>query len=216
MPSELVQGDKTGDRTLADDIRDFLKERDEKPGSVFLGVCHRLDRPTSGIVIFAKTSKALSRMNGIFREDKVLKTYWVVTEKLPPAQAGVLVHYLKKNEAKNKSFVVDQRIPKAKRAELAYEVIARSERYFLTEIKPQTGRHHQIRVQLAAAGCPVKGDLKYGFRRSDPGGGIHLHAREVQFTHPVTKDSVNLTAPVPGEVLWRALEKEAALRLGES
>ena len=216
MPSELVQGDKTGDRTLGDEMKDFLKERDEKPGNVFLGVCHRLDRPTSGIVIFAKTSKALSRMNMLFKENEVLKTYWAVTENPPPAETGALVHYLKKNAAKNKSFVVDQRSPGAKRAELAYEVIARSERYFLIEIKPKTGRHHQIRVQLAAVGCPVKGDLKYGFRRSDPGGGIHLHARQVRFIHPVTKDRVTLTAPVPGEVLWRALEKEAALRLGES
>ena len=209
--SELVQGDKTGDPTLADEIRAHIKERDNKPGKVFLGVCHRLDRPTSGVVVFAKTGKALSRMNRLFRENEVSKTYWAITAAVPAEPAGVLVGYLAKNEAKNKSFVVSKEEKNAKQAELAYRVLTESERYFLIEIKPKTGRHHQIRVQLAAAGCPAKGDLKYGFPRSDPGGGIHLHAREVEFDHPVTGVTVRLTAPAPEEKLWRVLEKQVLL-----
>jgi len=214
--SELVQGDKTGDRTLSDEIKEFIKTRDKKPGNVFLGVCHRLDRPTSGVVVFAKTSKALSRMNRFFRENNVSKTYWAVTETEPPSQTGTLIHYLKKNEAKNKSFVLDRAEPGAKKAELEYTVIARSDRYFLLEAKIKTGRHHQIRAQLSAAGCPIKGDLKYGFRRSDPGGGIHLHAREIRFSHPVTGTGIVITAPVPEEKLWQVLEKEVLLGLGKS
>lgn len=209
--SELVQGDKTGDRTLADDISNFIKERDHKPGNVFLGVCHRLDRPTSGVVVFAKTGKALSRMNKLFRDDQVSKTYWAVTGKVPPELVGTLVDHLKKNEAKNKSFVVSEQEKNAKRAELEYRVAAESVRYFLLEIKPKTGRHHQIRVQLAATGCPVKGDLKYGYPRSDPGGGIHLHARQIEFIHPVKDEPVIITAPVPDETLWQIFEKEVLL-----
>jgi len=216
MPSELVQGDRTKDRTLADEIRDYIKQRDGKPGNVFLGICHRLDRPTSGVVIFAKTGKALARMNALFRENKVLKTYWAVTEEMPPARAGTLSHYLKKNEAKNKSFVVAEGSSGAKRAGLEYELLVRSERYFLVAVKPHTGRHHQIRAQLAAAGCPIKGDLKYGSRRSDSGGGIHLHAREAQFIHPVTGEQLRLTAPAPRETLWQALEQAALTGLAES
>ncbi len=212
--SELVQGDKTGDFTLVDKIRDHIKERDYKPGNVFLGVCHRLDRPTSGVIVFAKTGKALARMNRLFRENEVSKTYWAVTATMPAEPAGVLVDYLSKNEANNKSYVVSKEKKNAKPAELEYRVLAESERYFLIEVKPNTGRHHQIRAQLAAAGCPIKGDLKYGFPRSDPGGGIHLHAREVRFIHPVTGETVTLTAPVPGETLWRALEEMALLAEG--
>lgn len=221
--SELVQGDKTGDMTLADDVRDFIKIRDNKPGNVFLGVCHRLDRPTSGVVVFAKTGKALSRMNRLFRENKVSKTYWAVTASVPSnsgaggaGSGGTLLHYLKKNESRNKSYVTGERSAGAKKAELHYEVIARSDRYFLLEVKPKTGRHHQIRAQLSSIGCPIKGDLKYGFSRSDPGGGIHLHARAVQFPHPVRGGTVEITAPVPAERLWQALEKAALTDLGES
>ncbi len=210
-----MQGDKTGDRTLADEVRDYIKTRDNKPGNVFLGVCHRLDRPTSGIVIFAKTGKALSRMNKLFRENKVTKTYWAVSASAPPEPEGTLVHYLRKNESKNKSFVVDEGSHGAKRADLAFRVMARSDRYFLLEVKPGTGRHHQIRVQLAAAGCPIKGDLKYGSRRSDPDGGIHLHARSIEFKHPVGNETIVVIAPVPDEVLWQALEKEVLPDLGE-
>ena len=209
--SELVQGDKTGDKTLADEVRDHIKKRDHKPGNVFLGVCHRLDRPTSGAVVFAKTGKALTRMNLLFRENAVSKTYWAVTAGVPAEPSGVLVGFLAKNGGQNKSYLVSKDNRNGKRAELAYLVIARSERYHLIEIKPETGRHHQIRVQLAAAGCPIKGDLKYGFPRSDPGGGIHLHARAIEFIHPVTGEALKLTAPVPEETLWRALEQKVLL-----
>jgi len=211
--SELVQGDKTGDRTLADEIRDYIKTRDSKPGNVFLGICHRLDRPTSGLVVFAKTGKALSRMNKLFREDQVSKTYWAVTGVLPPEQTGVLTGYLKKNESQNKSYVVSKEDKNAKFAELSYRLINKSDRYFLIEVKPKTGRHHQIRTQLSAAGCPVKGDLKYGFARSDPGGGIHLHARRIEFSHPVKNELLVITAPVPDEKLWQILEKDLPCEL---
>lgn len=204
--SEIVQADKTGDRTLADLVRRHIKERDGKPGNVFLGVCHRLDRPTSGAVIFAKTGKALSRMNKLFREGKVEKTYWAVTGSAPPDPTGTLVHYLSRNSAKNKSFIVEGDIEIAKRAELSYRVIAESDRYFLVEINPGTGRHHQIRAQLSAVGSPIKGDLKYGAKRSNPGGGIHLHARRLDFTHPVKSLPIEVTAPVPEETVWRLLE----------
>jgi len=221
--SELVQGDKTGDRTLADEVRDFIKARDHKPGNVFLGICHRLDRPTSGVVVFAKTGKALSRMNGLFREDLVSKTYWAVTAGAPPGEtssgthsgtlsgthSGTLIHFLKKNESQNKSYVVKEGTPGARRAELCYEVLAESDRYVLVKVMPKTGRHHQIRVQLSVIGCPIRGDLKYGFPRSDPGGGIHLHARTIEFAHPVSNTPVEITAPVPEEKLWLVLEEAA-------
>lgn len=209
--SELVQGDKTGDRTLADEVRDFIKLRDSKPGNVFLGVCHRLDRPTSGVVVFAKTGKALSRMNTLFRDNEVAKIYWAVTESAPSGEEGTFINYLKKHQAKNKSFVVEDPGGDAKKAELDYRVVAASKRYYLLEVRPKTGRHHQIRAQLAAAGAPIKGDLKYGARRSDPGGGIHLHARTIEFIHPVSKAEINITAPVPEETLWKVLEREARL-----
>ena len=207
--SEIVQADKTGDETLADLVRRHIKERESKPGKVFLGICHRLDRPTSGVVVFAKTGKALSRMNSLFRDGMVKKTYWAVTGTIPPDRSGTLVHALSRNSAKNISFVVDAGKPGAKRAELSYQVIAESDRYFLLELHPVTGRHHQIRVQLSAVGCPIKGDLKYGAKRSNPGGGIHLHARRLEFAHPVKNTSIDITAPVPEDTLWRALEELA-------
>jgi 23S rRNA pseudouridine1911/1915/1917 synthase len=203
--SDIVQGDKTGDRTLADAVKDFIKERDRKPGNVFLGVCHRLDRPTSGVVVFAKTGKALSRMNAHFRESRVAKTYWAVTGNEPPERSGTLIHHLSRNQAKNKSTALPEASRGSKRAELAYLVTASSDRYFLLEITPTTGRHHQIRAQLAAIGCPVKGDLKYGSPRSNPGGGIHLHARKVSFEHPTKKELIEIVAPVPDERLWQVL-----------
>lgn len=203
--SEIVQGDKTGDRPLVELAKSFIKERDKKPGNVFLGICHRLDRPTSGVVVFAKTGKALSRMNGLFRNGEVNKTYWAVTAIQPPSSTGTLNHHLKKNQSKNKSFVVSGHVTGAKRAELTYRVISSSDRYFLLEVQPSTGRHHQIRAQLAEIGCPIKGDLKYGARRSNPDGGIHLHARKISFIHPVRNDEVLITAAVPDETVWKVL-----------
>ena len=207
--SDIVQGDKTGDQTLADVVKEYIKERDRKPGNVFLGICHRLDRPTSGVVVFAKTGKALSRMNTLFREGQVTKTYWAVTGNAPPELSGTLVHFLSRNQVKNKSTALPEGTQGSKRAELAYRMIASSDRYFLLEISPSTGRHHQIRAQLAAIGCPVKGDLKYGSPRSNPGGGIHLHARKICFEHPTKKTRIEIVAPVPDEPLWQVLAHAA-------
>lgn len=216
-PSEIVQGDKTGDEPMSERIKEYLKEKYQKPGNVFCGVIHRIDRPVSGVVLFAKTSKGLSRMNELFRAkavsggmevDSVKKTYWAVVKNKPAAESGHLVHYLKKNEQKNMSRAFDKEMPGTLRSELDYKVIASSDNYHLIEISPATGRHHQIRVQLAAIGCPIKGDVKYGFRRTNDDASIHLHARKLEFTHPVSGEPVVIIAPPPDEVLWNYFRKQ--------
>lgn len=204
--SDIVQGDKTGDETLPDKIKEFLKEKYSKPGNVFCGVVHRLDRPTSGAVVFAKTSKALARLNEQFRDKSTRKIYWAVVEKEPIQKEGSLVHYLKKNEKQNKSYASDTEIKGSKKASLNYRLIAKSDKYFLLEIELHTGRHHQIRVQLSTIGCIIKGDVKYGARRSNPDGSIHLHARFLELYHPTTKELIKITAPVPNEPLWKWFE----------
>lgn len=203
---EIVQGDKTGDRPLCDDVKAYLKEKYSKPGNVFCGVAHRLDRPVSGVVVFAKTSKALARLNDMFRNKEVKKTYWAVVTACPEPESGVLEHYMVRNEKQNKSFAYEHEVPGSKKAVLDYRLIGRSDRYFLVEVHLHTGRHHQIRCQLAKIGCPIKGDLKYGARRSNPGGSISLHARSVEFVHPVSKKTIYVEAPVPDGALWHGFE----------
>lgn len=205
--SEIVQGDKTGDKPLSEIVKEWIKEKYNKPGNVFCGVVHRLDRPTSGIVIFAKTSKALTRLNEMFKAKSIKKTYWAVVKKRPTEPAGTLRHYLVRNEKQNKSYAHKQEKTNSKEAILHYKLIAYSENYNLLEIDLETGRHHQIRCQLASIGSPIKGDLKYGADRSNPDGGISLHARKVSFIHPVSKETIEVTAPVPNDNLWKALEK---------
>lgn len=200
--SDLVQGDRTGDIPLDDAVRAYIKEKYKKPGDVFLGVVHRLDRPVSGCVVYARTSKALTRLTGMFRERDVRKCYWAVVSERPPSEEGQLRNYLKKNEKQNKSYVYDTEVKGSKLAELSYRVAGRSERYYLIEIDLHTGRHHQIRAQLAAAGCPVRGDLKYGYKRSNEGGGISLHSRRVTFTHPVSGVAIDVVAPLPDDRIW--------------
>jgi len=206
--SDIVQGDKTGDETLPDRIKVYLKEKYSKPGNVFCGVVHRLDRPTSGVVVFAKTSKALERLNAQFRDKETNKLYWAIVEKMPDNPAGTLIHTLKKNEKQNKSYVVDEGVSGAKKAILHYQLIGSSDHYHLLEIKLETGRHHQIRCQLATFGCPIKGDVKYGAKRSNKDGSVCLHARELSFIHPTTKESLTITAPVPNDELWLYFEKK--------
>lgn len=206
QPGEIVQGDKTGDKPLADIIREWLKEKYNKPGNVFCGVVHRLDRPVSGIVVFAKTSKALSRLNEMFRNGEVHKTYWAVTRTKPPKVEDTLVHYISSVERNNKSYAFATPRKNAKEALLSYRHIASSDRYHLLEINLMTGRKHQIRVQLSAIGCTIKGDLKYGDKRSNPDGSISLMARRIQFIHPVSKKEIDITAPIPyKDNLWQAL-----------
>jgi len=205
--SEIVQGDKTGDTPLSETVKQWLKEKYNKPGNVFAGVVHRLDRPVSGLVVFAKTSKALERMNEMFRQGEVKKTYWAIVKKLPPQTEAELVHYLVRNEKQNKSYAHNNEVRGSQKAVLSYKLTAHSDNYFLLEIDLKTGRHHQIRCQLAKIGCPIKGDLKYGFDRSNKDGGISLHAREISFIHPVSKEPVRITAPVPEERLWKEFEK---------
>ncbi|MDR2683488.1 MAG: RluA family pseudouridine synthase [Dysgonamonadaceae bacterium] len=203
--SEIVQGDKTGDRPLSETVQQWLREKYNKPGEAFIGVTHRLDRPVSGVVLFAKTSKALERMNAMFREGQIRKTYWAIVKNPPPQPEGELEHYLIRNEKQNKSYASVNEKPGSKKAVLSYRLIDRSERYYLLEIDLKTGRHHQIRCQLAAIGCPVRGDLKYGYDRSNPDGGISLHAREVRFVHPVSRSEIEIVAPVPEkDRLWNA------------
>ena len=204
--SEIVQGDKTGDKPLSEIVGQWLKEKYNKPGNVFVGVTHRLDRPVSGVVLFAKTSKALSRLNEMFRVGKIKKTYWAIVKEKPKEVTAELVHYIVRNEKQNKSFAYDTEKPNSKKAILHYKVIAQSDNYFLLEIDLKTGRHHQIRCQLAKIGCPVKGDLKYGFPRSNPDGGISLHSRKAKFIHPVSKQEIEIVAPVPDDKLWKAFE----------
>ena len=204
---EIVQGDKTGDTPLSETVKAYIKEKYQKPGEVFLGVTHRLDRPTTGVVLFARTSKALSRLNEMFKShEKIKKTYWAIVQSPPPTPQGCLENYLWRNEKQNKSFVVKPDSKDAKHAVLSYKTIAQSERYTLLEINLETGRHHQIRCQLSAIGSPIKGDLKYGAKRSNPDGGISLHARKIEFIHPVSKVSISIIAPVPEDTLWRELE----------
>ena len=240
---EIVQGDKTGDRPLSDMIKDYLKEKYHKPGAVFLGVVHRLDRPVSGVVVFAKTSKALTRLNKMFAEGEVHKTYWAISPLLPSPHRGgtpsasrtedrrdartttdrsacrllpegrkngqwqTLEHWLVRNEKQNKSYAYDHEVPKAKKAMLRYRMLTQGDHYALLEVQLMTGRHHQIRCQLAAIGCPIKGDLKYGARRSNPDGSISLLARRVEFVHPVSKEPICIEAPVPDDALWQSLAK---------
>lgn len=204
---DIVQGDKTGDKPLSEVVKDYIKERDAKPGNVFLGVTHRIDRPTTGVVIFAKTSKALERMNELFRDGGVDKTYWAIVKKAPEKDEDMLVHHLSRNEKQNKSYVFDAPKSTTKEAKLRYKVISKSDNYSLIEVELLTGRHHQIRAQLASIGSPIKGDLKYGFPRSNPDGGICLHARQVEFVHPVKKEKITIVAPVPDDALWQFFAK---------
>ena len=203
---EIVQGDKTGDEPLSETVKQYIKEKYHKPGNVFLGVVHRLDRPVWGLVVFATTSKALTRLNKMFKEGQVHKTYWAITKNAPPAEEGVLTDWLVRNERQNKSYAHPQEVPNAKKAVLKYRVIAHSDRYHLIEVNLLTGRHHQIRCQLANMGCAIKGDLKYGAPRSNPDGSISLLARRITFVHPVSKENIVVEAPLPpNDKLWEAL-----------
>ncbi|NLO71701.1 MAG: RNA pseudouridine synthase [Porphyromonadaceae bacterium] len=205
--SELVQGDKTGDKPLSEIVKLYIKEKYNKPGEVYLGVTHRLDRPVSGVVLFARTSKALSRLNDMFRTQDIKKTYWAIVQNKPKETEGRLEHFLVRNQKQNKSYAYDTEKPNSKKAVLTYKLIGASDRYYLLEIQLETGRHHQIRCQLSAIGCPIKGDLKYGAPRSNPNGGISLHARSIEFVHPVSKELISLTAPVPeDDKLWEAIK----------
>lgn len=201
---DIVQGDKTGDTPLSDVVKAYIKTKYNKPGNVFLGVVHRLDRPTSGAVVFARTSKALPRLNALFAEKKATKTYWAVVKNKPPQPTSTLTHWLKKNTKQNKSKAYSKQIPDSKKAILHYKLIKELNHYFVLSISLETGRHHQIRSQLATIGCPIKGDLKYGFDRSNSDGSIHLHARTLSFTHPVKKEPISVTAPLPSDPIWNA------------
>ena len=203
-PGDIVQGDKTGDTPLSEIVKLYIKEKYNKPGNVYLGVAHRLDRPTSGIVVFAKSSKALPRLNKLFAEKEAKKTYWAVVKNMPPKTHDSLTHWLKRNTKQNKSYANKKEVPDSKKAVLDYEIIKKLDNYFLLEIDLKTGRHHQIRAQLTAIGCPIKGDLKYGFDRSNKDGSIHLHARKLMFMHPVKKEKLELIAPPPNDPVWNA------------
>ena len=202
LPGELVQGDETGDVTLADKVKEYLKVTYNKPGNVYLGIPHRLDRPTSGIVVYTKTEKALIRLNEAFKGSSVKKTYWAVVDNMPKKSESTLIHYIVRNSANNKSVAYPKEIKGSKLSKLDYKVIGKSDKYYLLEIALHTGRHHQIRAQLAAIGLHIKGDLKYGFPRSNPDGGIHLHARKIVFTHPVKKEELTIIAPPPHDTVW--------------
>jgi 23S rRNA pseudouridine1911/1915/1917 synthase len=202
---DIVQADKTKDKPLSEVVKEYIKDKYDKPGAVFLGVVHRLDRPTTGIVVFARTSKALTRMNELFSSRETQKTYWAVVKNKPLNKEDKLVHYIKRNEKNNTSKAHLKEVPESKLASLEYKTIKELTNYTALEINLHTGRHHQIRAQLSAIGSPIKGDLKYGFDRSNPDGGIHLHARKLVFIHPVTKDTVVLVAPVPEDVIWKAV-----------
>ena len=202
---DIVQGDKTGDKPLSEVVKEYIKDKYNKPGEVFLGVIHRLDRPTSGIVIFARTSKALARMNELFSNRETQKTYWAIVKNKPQNSEDKLVHYLKRNEKNNTSKAHSKEVSESKIASLDYKTIASLQNYYALEINLHTGRHHQIRAQLSAIGSPIKGDLKYGFDRSNPDGGIHLHARKLVFIHPVSKENIEIVAPTPNDVIWNAV-----------
>ena len=208
---EIVQGDKTGDTPLSEKAKEYIKKKYNKPGRVYLGVVHRLDRPTSGVLIFARTDKALGRLNKMLREHEIKKTYWAVVEKTPPMEKDKLIDFLKKNPKNNKSKVVSKKTTGAQEAILSYRHLASSDQYHLLEVALQTGRHHQIRVQLAQIGCIIKGDLKYGAKRSNKDASIHLHARNICFTHPVSKAEINIDAPVANDPLWLFFEENNSL-----
>lgn len=199
---EIVQGDKTGDTPLSEIVKQYIKEKYAKPGAVFLGVVHRLDRPVAGLVVFARTSKALERLNRMFAEGKVKKTYWAITKNRPSEESATLTHWLRRNEKQNKSYASESEKPGSKKAMLKYTVIGASTNYTLLEVQLMTGRHHQIRCQLAAIGCPIKGDLKYGAQRSNPDGSISLLARSIEFEHPVSHELIRAVAPLPNDKLW--------------
>ena len=202
---EIVQGDKTGDAPLSDLVKAYIKEKYRKPGNVFLGVTHRLDRPVSGLVIFAKTSKALSRLNEMFRKGEIHKTYWAIVKNKPKERQGRLTHWIVRNEKQNKSYAYDNEVKDSKKAVLDYRLLASGDNYHILEIHLFTGRHHQIRCQLSAMGCPIKGDLKYGAQRSNPDGSISLLSRHVEFVHPVSKEAITLDAPLPKDNLWEKI-----------
>lgn len=204
---EIVQGDKTGDKPLSETIKAWIKEKYAKPGNVFLGVVHRLDRPVSGLVVFAKTSKALSRLNDMFRKGEVKKTYWAMVQTPPAEPEGTLTNWLVRNEKQNKSYAYDHEVPNAKKAILKYKTVGQTEHYTLLEVNLLTGRHHQIRCQLSAIGSPIKGDLKYGARRSNPDGSISLLSRTVEFIHPVSKENISVVSPLPAEKVWDNFRK---------
>ena len=207
--NEIVQGDKTGDTPLSETVKAYIKDKYNKPGDVFLGVTHRLDRPTSGVVLFARTSKALTRLNKMFKShEQIKKTYWAIVQGIPKVPEARLENWLVRNEAQNKSYIAKPGAKEAKQAILSYKTLVKGDHYTLLEVNLETGRHHQIRCQLAAIGCPIKGDLKYGAKRSNPDGGICLHARKIEFIHPVKKENICITAPVPDDALWRALTQE--------
>ena len=203
---EIVQGDKTGDTPLSETVKEYIKEKYQKPGAVFLGVVHRLDRPVSGLVVFARTSKALTRLNKMFRDGEVHKTYWAIVDsgkcKVKSEEFATAEHWLVRNEKQNKSYAYDHEVPRSKKAILRYRLIGHSDRYSLVEVQLLTGRHHQIRCQLAAIGCPIKGDLKYGARRSNPDGSISLLSHRVEFVHPVSKETIVVESPLPADPLW--------------
>ncbi|MBC8754594.1 RluA family pseudouridine synthase [Kordia sp. YSTF-M3] len=201
---DIVQGDKTGDKPLSDVVKEYIAEKYNKSGNVFLGVVHRLDRPTTGIIVFARTSKALPRLNALFAEKKAKKTYWAVVKNEPPKEKDTLTHWLRKNPKNNKSTAFSKEIEGSKKAILDYEVKKRLDRYILLEVQLHTGRHHQIRAQLSSIGCKIKGDLKYGFDRSNKDASIHLHARKLVFTHPVQKEQLEIIAPLPKDPVWDA------------
>lgn len=205
--SEIVQGDKSGDMPLSEMVQAYLKEKYAKPGNVFIGVTHRLDRPVSGVVVFAKTSKALSRLNEMFRTHNLTKRYWAIVKNRPPQDEELLTNYLVRNERMNKTFVYDKQVKDSKLSKLSYKVMAQSEKYYLLEIDLMTGRHHQIRAQLAHMGCPIRGDIKYGFDRTNKDGGISLHARHIRFIHPVSHKEIDIVAPTPDDTLWKTFEQ---------
>ena len=202
---EIVQGDKTGDRPLSETVKEYIKAKYHKPGNVFLGVVHRLDRPVAGLVVFARTSKALARLNEMFRKGDIHKTYWAITKNMPKEPQATLTNWIVRNERQNKSYAYDREVPDSKKALLSYRVIGHTDHYHLLEVHLMTGRHHQIRCQLAHIGCPIKGDLKYGAQRSNPDGSISLLSHEMTFVHPVSKETVHVVAPRPDDNLWRAL-----------
>ncbi len=206
-PGDIVQGDKTGDAPLSDFVKQYIKVSASKPGEVFLGTVHRIDRPVSGIVLFAKTSKALARLNEMFQKKEITKTYWAVVKNKPPQPEGRLEHFLLKDEAKNKSKAHVNQVKNSLISVLEYKIIASSEKYYLLEVNPHTGRHHQIRAQLSAMGCPIKGDVKYGADRTNENASIHLHARSINFIHPVKKEIINIEANPPKDNLWSAFVK---------
>lgn len=206
-PGDIVQGDKTGDTPLSDVVKAYLKQKYNKPGNVYLGVVHRLDRPTSGIVVFAKTSKSLPRLNKMFAEKSAEKIYWAVVQNRPPKQNDTLINWLRKNEKNNKSYVFNEEVADSKKAVLHYKLVKQLDRYYLLEIKLETGRHHQIRVQLSHINCVIKGDLKYGFKRSNLDSSIHLHAAKLSFTHPVSKELIEITAETPQhDAIWKSIK----------